>query len=105
MNLAALSPRLAPILCGLILWQSGLGTNAERMSPRASQAEKLETKDAVIYKSEPHDPLGAREQQQEEERKEAESWEMLRRLTIEIERPKPQSEPSFPSHPRSRRDH
>lgn len=105
MSLAALSPRLAAVLCSLILWHSGLGMNAERFSPGASQAEKLETKDAFIYKTYPQDPPGAQAQRQEEERKEAASWEMLRRLTIEIERPQPQPEPSFPSPPKSRRDH
>lgn len=62
-------------------------------------AEMVETEDAVIYRARPQDPPGAQAQSREEQRKEAASWEILRRLTIEIEQPASRREPSFPSRP------
>ncbi|MEJ5363733.1 MAG: hypothetical protein WHS86_01400 [Desulfosoma sp.] len=91
--------RTAAVLCGLMLWCGGLGTRGELWRRWLAFAEMLETKDAVIYRAQPQDPAGAQAQRREEERKEAASWEMLRRLTIEIERPESHREPSVPSRP------
>jgi len=94
--------RTAAFLCGLLLLSGGFGTHGDRWLSRKAFAEMLETKDAVIYRAQPEDSPGAQAQRREEERKEAASWEMLRRLTIEIERPTSQHSPSFPTRPRSK---
>uniref|UniRef100_A0A831ZXN1 Uncharacterized protein n=1 Tax=Desulfacinum infernum TaxID=35837 RepID=A0A831ZXN1_9BACT len=91
--------RTAAVLGGIFLWTGGFGTPGERWQPKTTFAEMVETKEAVIYRAQPEDPPGAQAQRREEERKEAASWEMLRRLTIEIERPTSQHGPSFPSRP------
>lgn len=70
-----------------MLWAVDSSTGKKRWLATLSFAEKLETKDAVIYKAQPQDVPGAQEQRLEEEHKQAEAWEMLRRLSIEIERP------------------
>lgn len=89
------------VLSGILAFHGRLAVYGGFVSPVVGFAEKIETHDAVIYRAEPEDPPGARQQRKEEERKEAASWEMLRRLTIEIERPNSFPEPSFPTRPKT----
>lgn len=88
---------LAAFLCSLTLWPGDSGPGEKRWTATPSFADKLETKDAVIYRAQPQDVIGAQEQRLEEERKQAESWEMLRRLSIEIERPQTTRRQPFPA--------
>lgn len=104
MNLDAIGARLAAVLLCVVLWICTGGTSARWCGPVLSFAEKMETRDAVVYSAHPQDSPGAQEQRQEEARKEAESWEMLRRLTIEIERPNTHFEPSLAPNPKSQSD-
>ncbi|WP_448383069.1 hypothetical protein [Desulfosoma sp.] len=88
---------MAVVLGGVFLWSGGFGSPREPWQPKTTFADMVETKEAVVYRARPEDPPGAQAQRREEERKEAASWEMLRRLTIEVERPPDQPRPSFPS--------
>jgi|GEM_PF-2371444 len=92
----------AAVLGSLLLSSGGFGIPGEWWPSSTAFAERLETKDAVIYRAKPDDPSGAQAQRREEERKEAASWEMLRRLTIKIERPTSQDGPSVPTRPEPR---
>ncbi|ROR01917.1 hypothetical protein [Desulfosoma caldarium] len=82
----------------LWVWHHGVSVHGV-LNPTASFAEKVETDDEVILRTEPHGGPGALDQRVVEERKEAASWEMLRRLTIEVERPWPMPgfSPALPS--------
>lgn len=84
----------------LWVWHHSMAVHGV-LSPTPAFAEKVETDDAVIYRTEPYGTPGALDQRFVEERKEAASWEMLRQLSIEVERPRSVPDLSFPSRPQT----
>lgn len=83
----------------LLVWHAAPQVLMAPWGPGISCAEKWETDDVILYRAGPREVPGAQEQRLEEQRKEAASWEMLRRLTIEIEPPQkntPEPHSSFP---------
>lgn len=79
-------------------WHRGPAVHGVSLSPTLSRAEKVETDEAVIYRTDPQEAPGALDQRFLEERKEAASLEMLRQLTIEVERPRSLPESPLPSY-------
>ncbi len=83
----------------LWVWHAAAVVHIAPWSPAMSFAEKWETDNAILYHAGPREVTGSQEQRLDEQRREAASWEMLRRLTIEIDPPQkniPDSNPPFP---------
>lgn len=87
----------------LWVWHYGPAVQGMSLSPAPCFAEKVETDEGVIYRTDSHAAPGSPDQRFLEERKEAASWEMLRQLTIEVERPRSHPESPLPSYPKTKK--